>query len=150
MIEVRGCAFPSDRYYHAHYNVWVQRTADGTALLGATSYGAALAIEFFSFVPKAVGTVIDAGRAAGVLELSKTVVSVRSPITGVIVEVNTEAVTRPSIISDDPYEAGWLIRLKTDVPFEADVQLVSGGAIAAAFEAEMNLEGFAGAGNSPI
>ncbi len=145
MIVVRGCVFPQDRYYHAHYNVWVQRAADGLVTLGATSYGAALAIEFFSFVPKAVGTMIEAGRAAGVLELSKTVVSVRTPVAGRIVAVNAAAVAKPSIISDDPYGAGWLIQIKPETCFEADTQLVSGSALAAAFEAEMHLEKFQGA-----
>ena len=71
MIVVRGCEFPEDRHYHADYNVWVQRGAKGVVTLGATAYGVALAIEFFAFTPKAVGTRLDAGRAVGLLELSK-------------------------------------------------------------------------------
>ena len=144
MIVVRGCEFPEDRYYHADYNVWVQRGENNIATLGATSYGAALAVEFFAFTPKPVGTALEAGRAVGLLELSKTVVSVRTPVAGNIIEVNAAAVTKPSIISNDPYGAGWLVRLMTVAQFESNAQLVSGDALAAAFEVEMNLENFEG------
>ena len=142
VILVRGCEFPEDRYYHADYNVWVQRGENNIVTLGATSYGAALAIEFFAFTPKPVGTKIDAGRAVGLLELSKTVVSVRTPVAGTLFEVNAAAVAKPALISADPYGAGWLVRLFTAENVE--VHLLSGAAVAPAFEAEMNLENFEG------
>ena len=144
MIVVRGCEFPQDRHYHPNYNVWVQRGANGMVTLGATSFGVELAIEFFAFTPKAVGTLLDAGRAVGLLELSKTVVSARTPLAGIIAEVNTAAVEKPSMISADPYGTGWLVRLTTDAKLESDTSLVSGAAITVAFEAEMVLENFTG------
>ncbi len=146
MIVVRGCAFPQDRYYHVDYNVWVQRTAADVVTLGATSFGAALAIEFFAFTPKAVGMTIEAGRAVGLLELSKTVVSVRSPVAGTLLETNAAAVAKPAIIGNDPYGAGWLVRLSTNALIEsgAQLQLVGGDALATAFEQAMVLENFDG------
>jgi glycine cleavage system H protein len=147
VIVVRGCEFPEDRHYHADYNVWVRRTNADVVTLGATSFGAALAVEFFAFTPKAVGAIIEAGKAVGLLELSKTVVSVRSPVDGRIVEVNAEAVAKPSIISADPYGAGWLVRLATDADLTTNTRLLSGAALVPAFEAEMALEKFEGSGN---
>ncbi len=147
MIIVRGCEFPDDRHYHAEYNVWVQRGANGVVTLGATAYGVALAIEFFAFTPKAVGTTLEAGRAAGLLELSKTVISVRTPVAGRLVEFNAAAVARPSIISADPYGAGWLVKLATDAVFATKATenpLLSGAALIPAFEAQMALENFTG------
>lgn len=143
MIVVRGCEFPEDRQYHADYNVWVQRSATGVVTLGATSYGAALAVEFFAFTPKPVGTKLEAGRAVGLLELSKTVVSVRAPVAGTIIEINAAATAKPSLISDHPYGAGWLVRLcANELP---DLNgLLSGEAVQIAFEKEMALENFAG------
>jgi glycine cleavage system H protein len=144
MIVVRGCAFPQDRYYHADYNVWLQPSGAHEVTLGATAYGVALAIEFFAFTPKAVGSSIEAGRAVGVLELSKTVVSVRSPVAGTLVQVNTAAVAKPSLIAADPYGAGWLVRLAAPADLAANAQLLQGVAMIAAFEAEMTLENFTG------
>ena len=144
MVVVRGCEFPEDRHYHADYNVWVQSGAKGVVTLGATAYGVALAIEFFAFTPKAVGTRLDAGRAVGLLELSKTVVSVRTPVAGTLVEVNAAAVARPTLISEDPYGAGWLVRLSFNADLDIGDGLLAGAAVAPAFEQEMMLENFAG------
>jgi glycine cleavage system H protein len=144
MIVVCGCEFPSDRHYHADYNVWLQQTTPDTVTLGATAYGVALAIEFFAFAPKALGSLIEAGRAVGVLELSKTVVSVRTPVAGTIREINSAAVARPALISEDPYGAGWLVRLATRTPLADHVQLLTGAALIVPFEAEMALENFTG------
>ena len=99
--------------------------------------------SFFAFTPKAVGTTVEVGKAVGLLELSKTVVSVRSPLAGRIVEVNAAAVAKPSLISADPYGAGWLVRLATAVDLDA-ARLLSGDALAPAFETEMALENFEG------
>lgn len=148
MIVVRGCAFPQDRYYHADYNVWVQRASAGVVTLGATSYGVARAIEFFAFTPKALQMPVDAGRAVGLLELSKTVVSVRTPVAGVICEVNAAAVAKPAIISTDPYGQGWLVRLSSDVDLASQKNLFQGEAMICAFDAEMALENFNGPGKS--
>ncbi len=144
MIKIRGCSFPLDRYYHADYNVWVQPGANGVVTLGATSYGAALAVEFFAFTPKAIGTKVDVGRAVGVLELSKTVVSVRAPVAGVVLEVNTAAVAKPEIIGADPYGTGWLVQLTA--PWNETIAncLLSEATLAPAFEAEMALDNFQG------
>jgi glycine cleavage system H protein len=141
MAMVRGCEFPEDRAYHVEYNVWVKPYVQGVYTLGATAFGAALAVEFFAFMPKPAGTRIEAGRAAGLLELSKSMVSVRTPVGGRITEVNLIAVTRPATITEDPYGAGWLVRIASDDSIEG---LVTGAATAPAFEAAMALEDFEG------
>lgn len=147
VIVVRGCEFPDDRWYHADFNVWLQRCEHGGVKLGATSFGAALAVEFFAFMPKSQGTKIDAGRAVGLLELSKTVVSVRSPCNGTLLEANPTAVNNPSVISRDPYGAGWLVRLMPEEGLSnLGDGLLSGNAIAPAFESAMELENYQGSG----
>ena len=98
-MRIRGCEFPEDRLYHPEFNIWIQHSAPGVVTLGATSFGAALAVEFVAFVPKPLGTEIDPGRAAALLELSKTMVSVRSPLKGRIIEHNAAAVADPTLIS---------------------------------------------------
>ena len=139
---IRGCEFPGDRYYHVDINVWMKEESPGVVLLGATSFGAALAVEFVAFLPKPSGTQVEAGRAVGLLELSKTMVSVRSPVKATILGHNAAAVADPSLISTDPYHGGWLLRL--GVADWKSAELVSGAAIAAAFEQAMDQENFTG------
>ena len=140
---VRGCDFPEDRYYHAEYNVWLKDGESGNIVLGATSYGAALAVEFLAFLPKPDGTVVEADRAVALLELAKTVISVRTPLAGTIVATNAAVAKRPATINEDPYGAGWLVKLLVSSGPEA-AGLLSGAAIAPAFEEAMRLENFAG------
>jgi glycine cleavage system H protein len=143
---VRGCEFPEDRHYHPEMNVWVKEEGAGIVRLGATAYGVALAVEFFAFVPKAVGTRVETGKAVGLLELAKTMVSVRTPVPGEILGRNELAVATPSLIAEDPYREGWLVRLKTGTLDPSG--LVSGAAIASAFETMMALENFEGGARS--
>lgn len=143
-MRVRGCEFPEDRFYHADYNVWVKEESAGLLRLGATSFGAALAVEFVAFLPKANGTVLEAGRAAGLLELAKAMVSVRTPLPGTIVAHNPAAVSDPALISTDPYGEGWLLRLSAGAWDAGALALVSGAAIRAAFEQAMDLDNFTG------
>lgn len=141
-MMIRGCDFPEDRYYHADINVWIKEESPGVVLLGATSFGAALAVEFVAFLPKPAGTKAEAGRAVGLLELSKTMVSVRTPVDATILAHNPAAVADPSLISTDPYHGGWLLRLEVGAWKSAD--LLAGAAIVAAFEQAMDLEDFTG------
>jgi glycine cleavage system H protein len=144
MIRVRGCDFPDDRHYHAQLNVWLQRGAGGIVTLGATSFGVALAREFMGFIPKPAGTRVDADRAVGVVELWKTMVSVRTPVAGTIVAGNEAAMKDPTLIHRDPYGAGWLVKLEVPDWEEAAQGLLNGPGIVPAFEAAMDLERFEG------
>jgi glycine cleavage system H protein len=53
------------------------------------------------------------GRQAefGVLETAKTTVSLLSPISGTIEEVNGRLVEKPELVNSDPYGEGWLVTL---------------------------------------
>jgi glycine cleavage system H protein len=144
MILVRGCAFPDDRHYHAEHNVWLQAGAGDIVTLGATSYGVALAREFMGFLPKPAGTEVAANRAVGLIELWKTMVSVRTPVAGTIVEGNLAAKADPALINRDPYGAGWLVRLRVPDWDRVKGELLGGEAIAPAFEAAMALDNFDG------
>ncbi len=146
VISVRGCDFPDDRFYHCDYNIWVREEEPGVVVIGATSFGVALAVDFVAFLPKPAGTRVDAGRAVGLLELAKTIVSVRTPVGGTILAANTAAVADPALIRDEPYDAGWLVRLQADTWAAARLGLTSGIGIAPGFEEAMRLENFRDSG----
>lgn len=145
MITVRGCRFPPDLFYHTGHNVWLRHEAPDTVTLGATSFGVALAIEFLAFIPKRVGTEVEPDRAVGLLELAKTITSVRTPVGGTVIAVNEAAEARPWLINKDPYGAGWLVRLRVaDWQDASSKGLITGDKIEAAFEEAMMLENFSG------
>jgi len=145
MATLRGCEFPEDRYYHPEHNVWAQRGPDGLATIGATSFAVALAVEFCAFVPKPSGTLVARDRSFGVIELAKTLVAAKAPVTGTIEAVNEAVIARPELINTDPYGAGWLVKLRPARWEDDAATLVTGPAIGPAFERMMALENFDGA-----
>ena len=62
-------------------------------------------------LPK-VGVAVTAGQPFGEIESVKAVFDLNAPVTGTVAEKN-EAVERdPSLINQDPYGKGWMIRIK--------------------------------------
>ena len=142
MANVRGCDFPDDYFYSVEHNVWARLEADGGVTLGATSYGCELAGEIVSCMPKRPGRQIELNRSVATLESGKWVDSMKSPISGEVVAINQAVEDDPALINREPYGAGWIVRMKpADWPSESAL-LVTGPAIAPAFEARMETEGF--------
>jgi len=77
---------------------------------------------------------VQKGKSAGTLESGKWVGPVTSPLAGEIVEVNEAVKARPALINEDPYHAGWFVRVKP-VDWAADsASLVTGEAAVAAYQ----------------
>jgi glycine cleavage system H protein len=117
----------------------VRLDPDGNAITGITALGAHISGEFIEFMAKPVGTAVQRERALGMLEMSKVIRSARSPISGVILEINDSVRCQPKLINDDPYEQGWLVRLRPTAWDDDAGLLVTGAAIPGAVEAYMGL-----------
>ena len=138
---VRGLAFPDALFYLVGHQVWARLEGDGAATVGITAMGIRAAGEIYMCRPKTVGSEIEQGRAVAVVELAKSIVSVKSPLRGTVVAVNAALAERPELVHRDPYGEGWLARLRLS-DFEADrAALVHGDAVVAAMEeyARLNL-----------
>ncbi|MEB5476171.1 glycine cleavage system protein GcvH [Acinetobacter pollinis] len=61
-----------------------------------------------------VGSHLDAGVQAGVVESVKTASDIHMPISGTIIEVNEALDEDPDFINDDPYGKGWIYKIKPD------------------------------------
>ena len=59
-----------------------------------------------------VGTVLDRSSTFGVIESTKSVSDLYSPIAGEVVEVNRSVENEPDIINKNPYGEGWIIKIK--------------------------------------
>lgn len=133
-MKAAGFEFPDELYYLVEHQMWARVEEDGCVRVGATSLGVHLAGEMYMCRPKAVGTVVEQGRGVAVAELAKTVVSVKTPVSGTVVEVNALLAQRPELVHQDPYGQGWIVRVQP-VDFARDAQgLVHGEAVVAAME----------------
>lgn len=54
----------------------------------------------------------------GVVESVKAVSDLYAPVSGTVVEVNTQLLDNPGVLNDDPMEEGWLIRIEMDTEKE--------------------------------
>jgi len=146
MATVKGCNIPDDLYYNVENNVWARREGDGTVTIGMTTYAAALAGQIVSCTPKKVGRSVEQNKSAATVESGKWVGPVKAPVSGEVVAINEAVTSSPGTINSDPYGSGWMVKLKPS-NWDADsAGLITGSAVAAAFETKMNADGFAGCG----
>lgn len=90
---------------------WAQPLADGRVRIGITALGLKASGEIYMCRPKAVGSEVEQGRSIGVVELAKSIASVKSPLSGVVTRVNEALDARPELVHLSPYESGWLAEL---------------------------------------
>ncbi len=72
------------------------------------------------FEPPAVGTTLTQDEPYAEVESVKAVSDVVAPLSGEIVEVNEALADDPGAINEDPYGAGWLVRVRLSDPTEVD------------------------------
>lgn len=110
-IALHGLAFPQALHYLVEHQVWARLEDDRCATVGITALGIRLAGEIYMCRPKGVGQVVEQGRSLAVVELAKSIVSVKSPVSGTVVAVNARLESAPELVHTDPYGEGWLARV---------------------------------------
>ena len=102
---------PADLLYTKDHE-WIKVHDDGTATVGITDYAQESLgdITFVEF-PQA-GESFTAGDTFGVVESVKAASDLFMPIDADIVAINEEADASPELLNQDPYEAGWLLKIK--------------------------------------
>lgn len=124
---------PPDLHVLVEHQVWARVAAGGDeAVVGITALGIQLAGEIYMCRPKQPGTVVAQGQSIAVVELAKSIVSVKSPVSGTILAANPALAQRPELVHRDPYGDGWLARVAL-AAWPQDVQaLLQGEALAEA------------------
>lgn len=118
-MNVAGCEFPEALWYHVEHQVWARVEGD-EAVVGITSMGIRLAGEIYMCRPKTVGSGVEQGRSVAVVELAKSIVSVKSPVSGTVVAANEALAARPELVHEQPYGDGWIARVRLSAwPAEA-------------------------------
>lgn len=97
------------RYAPTHE--WVDIQGE-TATVGITRFAVEQLTDIVYVELPAVGARLAAGATFGVIESVKAVSDLYAPVEGQVVEVNQKVADDPSLLSKDPYEKGWMIRLR--------------------------------------
>jgi len=92
---------------------WIR--LEGTiGVIGITDYAQGeLGDIVFVEVPP-VGRKVEAGQVFGTVEAVKAVSDLYSPVTGEVVEVNKEIQDSPELVNKEPFERGWMIKVKIE------------------------------------
>jgi glycine cleavage system H protein len=101
---------PTDRRYTTEHE-WIKAEGEhyvvGITAFAQDQLGDIVYVE----LPK-VGDHVEAGKQFGVIESVKTASDLYAPVSGDVVEVNNELVDQPQSVNDDPYESGWMIKIR--------------------------------------
>lgn len=141
---VRGCELPDDLLYDVENNIWYRANEDGSVTIGMTAVAAAMAGQLVAFTPKKVGRTVRAGKSCATVESGKWVGPARLACGGEVVETNDALVATPTIANDDPYGAGWMVRVRPEDWEGFKGQLTDGTAVGPVYEAKMDADEFEG------
>jgi glycine cleavage system H protein len=114
---------PAELRYTAEHE-WVAIEGE-TATIGITDFAAqALGDVVFVSLPT-VGATVSAGDPCGEVESYKSVSELYSPVTGEVTAVNEELNDDPALINAEPYNLGWIFRVRLTAAAEAAAGLLS-------------------------
>lgn len=105
-----------------HTHEWLRQDND-EVIVGITEHAQQLLGDMVFIELPEPGQVIAAGDELGVVESVKAASDFYAPVTGEVIAVNQQACDNPALINTDPYNTGWLVRLKLSNPEELNMLL---------------------------
>jgi glycine cleavage system H protein len=124
-------SYPSELLYHAEHD-WAR--VDGEeATFGITWYAQDALGEVVFFEAPAVGAAVTKDEPYAEIESVKAVSDVIAPLSGEIVAVNETLSDSPETVNEDPYDGGWLVRVKLSDPSQTE-QLMDGATYEASLQ----------------
>ena len=93
---------------HEYFNL-----VDNAGIVGITDYAQGeLGDIIFVDVTVSVGSEVKQNQSLGSIEAVKTVSEVLSPVSGKVIEINSGINDNPSVVNDDPYGEGWIVKIE--------------------------------------
>jgi glycine cleavage system H protein len=109
-MKIDNCSFPEDLLYNTENFVWISNK-EKAVTIGITPIMASIAGKLSSIKLKPVGTKLEKDKSFGVLESAKYFGVVRTPVSGIIVQVNKSLIDKPKLANDFPYTEGWFVKI---------------------------------------
>ncbi|ACP48650.1 glycine cleavage system H protein [Sulfolobus islandicus Y.N.15.51] len=114
----------TDRLY-TETDEWVVLSNDNVVVVGITDYAQKKLRDIVGIELPQLQKEVKAGESVGVIESVKAAADIFSPLSGIIVEVNSKLLEHPEIINKDPYGEGWIFKLKASKLSEEKEKLLS-------------------------
>ncbi len=123
--------FPAELKYTKDHE-WIRVEGD-EAVIGITDFAQRELGDIVFVDINTIGEEVAANEVFGTVEAVKTVSDLFMPVTATVLEVNEGIDASPELVNTDPYEEGWIIRVKLSNPADVDTLLSADG-----YQAEIN------------
>ena len=113
--------FPAHLRYTKDHE-WI--SLDGNvATIGITDYAQRELGDIVYVEVETIGKTLDAGNVFGTVEAVKTVSDLFLPVGGTVTELNPALANSPESVNNDPYGAGWMVKMKVNDPADVETLL---------------------------
>jgi glycine cleavage system H protein len=115
---------PKDYMFTSEHE-WIRPESGNEGKVGLADYAQSQLgdIVFLDLPPP--GTQVTQGKKLGEVESVKAVSDIFAPASGKVLEVNQAVIDEPKLVNEDPYVAGWLVRVELSNPSELDILMDS-------------------------
>lgn len=105
--------------YFTETHEWI-KVAGNEAYIGITDFAVKKLTDLVHIELPEVGDEVVQGNPFGSIESVKAVSDLNTPVSGKVVEVNEEIAANLDLISTEPYDEGWLVKISISDPTEFD------------------------------
>jgi len=108
-----------DNLQYTSSHEWVKVEGD-VAIIGITDFAQQQLGDIVFVDVDCEGEEFEKGEAFGSIEAVKTVEDIKLPIGGEVIEVNEELADQADLINKEPFEGGWIVKIKIEDAAELD------------------------------
>jgi glycine cleavage system H protein len=112
-------SIPSN-YRFAPSHEWILDNGDGTVTMGISEHAQELLGDVVFVELPEVGREVDAGEEFSLVESVKAASDIYSPVGGEIVAINETLEDEPEMVNSEPFEGGWIVKIKLADAAELD------------------------------
>jgi glycine cleavage system H protein len=117
--------FPSNLRYTKDHE-WISLDGD-IATIGITDFAQRELGDIVYVEVETIGKPLEAGAVFGTVEAVKTVSDLFLPVAGTVTELNAALASAPELVNNDPYGAGWMVKMTVTNPADVDALLDASG-----------------------
>lgn len=117
--------FPADLRYTKDHE-WIKLEGN-VATIGITDFAQRELGDIVYVEVETVGQALEAGAVFGTVEAVKTVSDLFLPVSGTITDFNADLNGAPESVNNDPYGAGWMIKMTVNDPADVAALLDAAG-----------------------
>ncbi|RBI59411.1 glycine cleavage system protein GcvH [halophilic archaeon] len=102
-----------DGLQYTESHEWIE-DRDGVVRIGITDFAQDELGDIVFLELPAEGDTVDEGDEIGVIESIKAVSDIYAPVSGEVIAINDEALDKPELVNNEPFQRGWMVEIETD------------------------------------